>query len=38
MARKLPNHWEDRNLQILLHVKVVDFKVAATDVVAVHTW
>jgi len=38
MARNLPEHWESRNLQLVLHVKVVDFKVAATQVVAVHTW
>ena len=38
VAHNLPKHWEDRNLQLLLHVKVVDFKVAATEVIAVHTW
>jgi hypothetical protein len=37
-VRKLPEHWQDRNLQVILHVKVVDFKVAATDVVALHAW
>ena len=38
MAHNLPEHWQSRNLQLILHVKVVDFKVAATEVVAVHTW
>ena len=38
MARKLPPHWETGNLQLVLHVKVVDFKVAATEVVANYTW
>ena len=38
MAHNLPDHWQNRNLQLILHVKVVDFKVAATEVVAVHTW
>jgi hypothetical protein len=37
-VRNLPDHWQTRNLQLILHVKVADFKVAATDVVAVHTW
>jgi hypothetical protein len=34
----LPNDWVNRNLQIILHVKVVDFRPASTEVVAVHTW
>jgi hypothetical protein len=38
MARNLPEHWEKRNLQLVLHVKVIDFKVAATQVIATHTW
>lgn len=38
MARHLPKDWANRNLQLILHVKVVDFKPAATEVVAVHTW
>jgi hypothetical protein len=38
MAQQLPKHWQDRNLQLLLHVKVVDFKVASMEVIAVHTW
>ena len=38
MTRKLPSDWASRNLQLVLHVKVVDFKPAATEVVAMHTW
>lgn len=38
MARHLPKDWATRNLQLILHVKVVDFKAAATQVVAIHTW
>jgi hypothetical protein len=38
LAHSLPSGWEDRNLQLVLHVKIVDFKVVATDVVAVHLW
>jgi hypothetical protein len=38
MTRHLPKDWMNRNLQIILHVKVIDFKPAATEVVAVHTW
>ena len=38
LVRNLPSHWEDRNIQLVLHVKIVDFKVVATDVVAVHIW
>lgn len=38
MTRHLPNDWVNRNLQIILHVKVVDFRPASTEVVAVHTW
>ncbi|HEX9198078.1 MAG TPA: hypothetical protein VF865_00850 [Acidobacteriaceae bacterium] len=38
MTRLLPRDWAKRNLQLVLHVKVVDFKPAATEVVAVHTW
>jgi hypothetical protein len=38
MTRHLPNGWPSQNLQIILHVKVVDFKPASADVVALHTW
>ena len=38
MARSLPKDWASRNLQLILHVKVVDFKPAATEVVAEHSW
>ena len=38
MARNLPPHWETRNLQFILHLKVVDFKVVGTEIVATHIW
>jgi hypothetical protein len=38
MARHLPRDWASHNLQLVLHVKVVDFKPAATEVVAMHAW
>lgn len=38
MTRLLPKDWASRNLQLILHVKVIDFKPAATEVVAVHVW
>jgi hypothetical protein len=38
MTRRLPKDWASRNLQLVLHVKIVDFKPASTEVIAVHTW
>jgi hypothetical protein len=38
MTRRLPKDWANRNLQLVLHVKVVDFKPASTEVIAMHTW
>ena len=38
LVQSLPRRWEDKNLQLVLHVKIVDFKVVATDVIAVHLW
>jgi hypothetical protein len=38
VMRTVPKGWEHRNLQIVLHVKVVDFKPAATNVVASYVW
>lgn len=38
MTHHLPRDWTNRNLQLILHVKVVDFKPATTEIVAVHTW
>lgn len=38
LARQLPKGWASRNLQAVLHVRVVDFKAVSTDVVAVRTW
>ena len=38
MARHLPKDWMNRNLQLILHVKVVDFNRSTTEVVAMHTW
>ncbi|HEY4356221.1 MAG TPA: hypothetical protein VGN16_10775 [Acidobacteriaceae bacterium] len=38
LAQSLPKGWEKQNLQVVLHIRVVDFKAASTDVVAVKTW
>lgn len=38
IAHSLPKDWRKRNLQILLHIKVSDFKPDAGKVVATHTW
>lgn len=38
MVRHLPKDWANRNLQLILHLKVIDFKPAATEVVAVNAW
>lgn len=38
MAKHLSKDWAGKNLQLVLHVKVVDFKPSATEVVAVHSW
>jgi hypothetical protein len=38
MVHHLPSNWANENLQLILHVKVIDFKPVATEVVAVHAW
>ena len=38
MTRLLPKDWATRNLQLILHVKVIDFKPVATEITAVHVW
>jgi hypothetical protein len=38
MTHHLPRDWANKNLQLILHVKVVDFRAAATEVVAVRAW
>ncbi len=38
MTHQLPRDWINHNLQLILHVKVVDFKPATTEIVAIHTW
>lgn len=38
MLRRLPPHWTDRNLEIVLHVSVIGDEPAQSEVVAVHTW
>ena len=38
LAHKLSRGWADHNLQLVLHVHVVDFKPASTEIVAVHSW
>jgi len=37
LARLAPN-WQRQNLQIVLRIKVVDYKAVSTEIVAVHTW
>lgn len=38
MTHQLPRDWINHNVQLVLHVKVVDFKPATTEIVAIHTW
>lgn len=38
LAGRLPKNWQTRNLQIVLHVKVIDFKPATTEIVGLYTW
>jgi hypothetical protein len=38
LTRRLPKNWQTRNLQIVLHVKVVDFKPSTTEIVGLYTW
>jgi len=38
LAGQLPKDWAARNLQVILHLKVIDFKPVSTEVVAIHTW
>jgi len=38
LVHRLPKGWADHNLQAVLHVRVVDFKPASTEIIAVRTW
>ena len=38
ITRSVSKDWRKRNLQILLHIKVNDFKPDAGEIVATHTW
>jgi hypothetical protein len=38
LVHRLPKGWADHNLQAVLHVRVVDFKPASAEIVAVRTW
>jgi hypothetical protein len=38
LVQRLPRDWASHNLQVVLHVRVVDFKAASSDVVAVKSW
>jgi hypothetical protein len=38
LQHTLPTDWQRHNLQILLHIKVNDFKPVSVAVVAVHSW
>lgn len=37
-ANKAPRGWDKRNVQIILHIKVVDNLPGTVDIVAIHTW
>jgi hypothetical protein len=38
LAAQLPRGWEKHNLQLVLHVRIVNFKPESTEVMAVHVW
>ena len=38
LAKGLPPHWANRNLQLVLHVKVIDFKPVSVEIVAKQVW
>jgi hypothetical protein len=38
LTKALPPHWVDRNLQVVLHVKVVDFKPISFEIAAKQVW
>ena len=38
ILRKLPKHWESKNLELILHVEVVGDAPAMPEMVAVNTW
>jgi hypothetical protein len=38
ILRKLPHGWETKNLQVVLHAKVINNTAAQPDVVASHVW
>jgi len=37
-ARTAPAGWSSKNLQIVIHVQVVDDVPAAVEIVAIHQW
>ena len=38
LAKKLPRHWADHNLQVVLHLGVVDFRPISVEVIATQSW
>lgn len=38
LAKTAPKRWEQKNLQLVLHVKVVDYRPISTDVVSTYYW
>ena len=38
LSRQMPSHWMEHNFQLVLHVRVVDFKAASVDVIAKKLW
>jgi hypothetical protein len=38
ITHSLPGGWSSRNLQVVLHVRVVDFKAQPPEIVALQVW
>jgi len=38
LGAALGNGWQKRNLQVVLHIKIIDFKPVSTSIIATHTW
>jgi hypothetical protein len=38
LVKNAPAGWDNKNLQVVLHIKVIDFRPISTEVVGVHYW
>jgi hypothetical protein len=38
LAKNAPAGWDKKNLQVVLHIKVIDFRPISTEVVGIHYW